>query len=93
MDLHDGWLPRVFVPGQPVPTLARVAREQHATIIVIGHAPETRFGRVWRPSLADELPDVAALHALNALAVVCISATLALSVPRRIGSAAEGGGS
>jgi hypothetical protein len=49
--------------------------------------------QTYLPSLADELPDVAALHALNALAVVWISATLALSVPRRIGPAAEGGGS
>jgi hypothetical protein len=49
--------------------------------------------QTYLPSLADELPNVAALHAVNAIAVVWISATLAVAVPRRIGPGAEGGGS
>jgi hypothetical protein len=48
--------------------------------------------QTYLPSLAHELPDVAALHAVNAIAVVWISATLALSVPRRIRPGTEDGG-
>lgn len=49
--------------------------------------------QTYLPSLAERLPNVAALHAVNAMAVVWIAATLAMSVAPRIGPGTHTGGS
>ena len=49
--------------------------------------------QTYLPSLAERLPNVAALHAVNAIAVVWIAATLAMSVARRVGPETHTGGS
>ncbi len=49
--------------------------------------------QTYLPSLAEGLPIVAAFHAVNAIAIVWIAATLALSVAPRIGPGTHTGGS
>ena len=82
-----GWLAPAMV------LLAVAARLPRRTLLLTVALLVLFAVQTYLPSLAEELPDVAALHALNALAVVWISATLALSVQRRVGPGAEGGGS
>ena len=81
-----GWLAPAMVLLAVAARLPRRALQLTVALLVL-FAVQT-----YLPSLANELPDIAALHALNAIAVVWISATLALSVPRRMGPGAEGGG-
>jgi len=49
--------------------------------------------QTYLPSLAEELPTLAALHAVNAVAVVWIATTLALAGRDQFGPLTEAGGS
>jgi len=81
-----GWLAPAMV------LLAVAARLPQRTLLLTVALLVLFAVQTYLPSLADELPDVAALHAVNAIAIVWISATLALSVPRRNRPGTENGG-
>jgi hypothetical protein len=82
-----GWLAPAMV------LLAVAARLPRRTLLLTVALLVLFAVQTYLPSLADDLPDVAALHAVNALAVVTVSATLAVSARGWPGPEPHAGGS
>jgi hypothetical protein len=82
-----GWLAPMLV------LLAVAARLPRAWLLLTVALLVLFAVQTYLPSLADRLPVLAAMHAVNAMAVLWIAVTLAMAGRRQVGPRAEAGGS